>query len=111
MPAPQASRAQGAPTAAMGTSTANAPHASAWNSRRVRCSPSRTARVCLPVTWSVGMSRRLFTTRIAVVIMPTGTATSTAYQDQVSSWTYCEPTVATSPKKTKTKTSPRAREA
>ncbi|CAB4836951.1 unannotated protein [freshwater metagenome] len=43
---------------------------------RVRLSPMRTARVSLPVTASVGMSRRLLTTSSAVAKSPTGTATA-----------------------------------
>ena len=43
-------------------------------SSTVRPAPRRTASVRLPVAASVGMSRRLFATRIATARSPTGTA-------------------------------------
>ncbi|MEZ4639259.1 MAG: hypothetical protein R2856_30560 [Caldilineaceae bacterium] len=49
--------------------------------------PSITARVRLPARRSVSMSRRLFTTRIAVTSRPGGTAASTTAHESVSACT------------------------
>src|SRR5215468_9582561 len=48
--------------------------------RRELAAPRTTARVRLPVTVSVGMSRRLFATRSAQAMAPTEMAPSTAVQ-------------------------------
>ena len=54
----------------------------------------------------VGMSRRLLATRIAQARAPMPTAAHRAASSNVSVWTYVVPTTATSPKNTKTMTSP-----
>ncbi len=53
------------------------------------------------------MSRRLFTTRMAVASAPTGTAAIQAAGGTAWSCTYVVPAVATRPKKTNTNRSPR----
>ena len=74
----------------------------------MRSGPSTTARVRLPTSRSDGMSRRLFTTRIAQARAPIPTAAYSAAHSHVSVWTYVVPITATRPKKTKTITSPSA---
>ena len=71
-------------------------------------SPIRTASVRLPVTESVGMSRRLLATRMADATAPTPMAPHqpAAVREVIVAMV---PSVATRPKKTKTKTSPRPR--
>ena len=63
----------------------------------------------LPATASPSMSRRLFTTSSATDSRPTGTATAKASAGKVRVWAKVVPTTATSPKNTKTNTSPSAR--
>ncbi len=75
--------------------------------RRVPRSPSRTASVRLPAGPSVGMSRRLFATRIAQASSPTATAQTSEVRVTRPTWTYVVPHTATSPKNTKTNSSPR----
>jgi hypothetical protein len=84
-----------------------APTKSATYSQRVRRSPMRTASVFFPARVSLGMSRRLFTTRRAVARKPTGTAVANASHVRSSLWTNAEPTVATRPKNTNTNSSPK----
>ncbi|CDQ43311.1 hypothetical protein BN1047_01176 [Mycolicibacterium neoaurum] len=79
------------------------------NSRRVRASPRRTARVIFPDSVSVGMSRRLLATNTAEDSDPTPTASATPTQSTRNAWVYWVPSTATSPKNTKTATSPRPR--
>ena len=62
-----------------------------------------------PVTLSVGMSRRLFTTSSAQASAPHPMPPATAVAVTRSSWTYAVPMVATRPKKTNTDSSPSAR--
>ena len=101
-----ASKAQGR-TGASAARNANGPSAQARYSVRVRGAPSRTARVIFPARLSPGMSRRLFTTRRATARSPTGTDASTARAVIRPVWTYAVPVVATSPKNTNTKSSPK----
>ena len=68
----------------------------------MRASPRRTARVRFPCSVSVGMSRRLFATRIAEATAPTPTAPATPNPETVPVWVYSVPRVAIRPKKTKT---------
>ena len=72
----------------------------------MRLSPSRTASVRLPETVSPGMSRRLFTTSRATANMPTGTDTARVSGVTRTICTKAEPVVATTPKNTKTNSSP-----
>ena len=62
----------------------------------------------LPATRSVGMSRRLLATRIAQASAPMPMPAYTAPGSHDSVWTYVVPITATSPKNTKTITSPSA---
>ena len=77
---------------------------------RVSTRPGRgtTFHLQLPVTLSVGMSRRLVATRMAEVTEPTPMAPHqpAAVSEVIVAMV---PRVATRPKKTKTKTSPRPR--
>ena len=98
-------------TIAPTTITANAAMTHARYSRRVRASPSRTASVRFPLAASVGMSRRLFATRIATASSPSAVPAHHASAVTVSTITKVVPHVATSPKNTNTITSPSPRPA
>ena len=63
--------------------------------------------VRLPTFASVGRSRRLFTIRMAVLSAPTPAPASHASTGKVPTCRYVVPATAISPKKTKTKRSPR----
>ena len=74
--------------------------------REARC-PKRTATVIFPVALSVGMSRMLLTMSIATDIRPKHEAMSHSHQGAEGICVHVVPTVAISPKKTKTKSSDR----
>ncbi len=61
----------------------------------------------LPVTASVGMSRRLLATRIAQASAPIALAPATEARETRSACVYVVPRTATNPKNTKTKISPK----
>ena len=69
------------------TIVTNAPTTQTRYSVRVRRSPSRTASVRLPLASSVGMSRRLFATRIATASRPITTPPHQAAAGTVSTIT------------------------
>jgi hypothetical protein len=113
---PRASGAASQPESAQGARARSRPTAS---ERRPRASstpagcagiaePHRERVSCRP-TASVGMSRRLLATRIAEASAPTPTAPSEPGRGEPRAWVTCVPRVATSPKKTKTMTSPSPR--
>ena len=79
------------------------------NSCRAAIGPIRTARVRLPATASVAMSRMLLANSTPTVGSPTTSEPHHAAAGIRSSWTYAEPVVATKPKKTSTMSSPRPR--
>ncbi len=103
-----ATRASGA-AGARATATANGTSTHAAYSSRVRLSPSTTARVRLPVTRSVGMSRRLLMTSSAQASSPIGAAAATVRGVSERICTYAVPATAARPKNKNTETSPSAR--
>ena len=70
-------------------------------SMRVPRSPRRTASVCLPALRSFSISRKLLTTRIAVMIKPTGTDIHHAAALTEPTCTKYVPATAATPKKDK----------
>ena len=88
---------------------ANAAAARTARRYRVRCRPMSVASVRLPAAASLSMSRRLFSTRIALARKPIEHPKRIARGVIRSDSTYTVPHVATSPKKTNTNSSPRPR--
>src|SRR5216683_469288 len=86
--------------------TANAAAVRTASRNRVRCRPMSVASVRLPAAASVSMSRRLFSTRIALARNPIEHPNRIASGVIRSDSTYTVPPVATSPKNTNTKSSP-----